>query len=157
MPSLEERVALLEDRQAVLDTLQAYSHAIDLGEEEPWLDCFTADASFEIRSELPDYPVGRHDGTAALQAFIASHSKPPAVHHKHLYVVPTITVDGDRATAVAYFVHLLDRDGKPATVSYGRYLDVLIRCDDGRWRILERVSEVHASDNSAAASFNAKA
>jgi ketosteroid isomerase-like protein len=154
MTSLEERVALLEDRQAVLDTLQAYSHAIDRGEEGPWLDCFTADASFEIRSDLPDYPVGRHAGAAALRAFIASHSKPPAVHHKHLYVVPDIAVDGDRATAVAYFVHLLDRDGKPATVSYGRYLDVLIRCDDGRWRILERISEVHASDNSAAASFN---
>lgn len=162
MSSLEERVALLEerqgeleDRQAVLDTLQAYSHAIDLGEEEAFLDCFTPDATFEIRSELPDYPVAAHTGIEALKGFIESHTKPPAVHHKHLYVLPNIAVDGDRATAVAYFVHLVDQDHRPVLISYGRYLDVLIRCDDSRWRILERVSEVHASDGSAAISFAA--
>ena len=57
--------------------------------------------------------------------------------------------------AVAYFVHLVDQDHRPVLISYGRYLDVLIRCDDSRWRILERVSEVHASDGSAAISFAA--
>lgn len=151
--SLERRVARLEDRQAVLDTLQAYSHAIDLGREEAFLDCFAAGATFEIRSEIPGYPAATHVGDDALKAFIAAHSKPPAVQHKHLYVVPDIDVDGDRARAVAYFVHLVDRDQRPTTISYGRYLDVLIRCDDGRWRILERISEVHASDDSAAISF----
>ncbi len=152
--TLEERVALIEDRQAVLDTLHAYSHAIDRGEEAAFLDCFTPDATFEIRSELPDYPVQTHAGNEALAAFIAGHTKPPAVHHKHLYLVPQITVDGDRATAVAYFVHLVDDGPRPTLISYGRYLDVLIRSDDGRWRILERVSEVQASDNSAGLSFD---
>jgi ketosteroid isomerase-like protein len=159
--TLEERVAQLEaqaaeaaDRQAVLETLQAYSHAIDLGEEAAFLDCFTPDATFEIRSELADYPVQTHAGNEALAAFIAAHTKPPAVHHKHLYLDSQIVVDGDRATAVAYFVHLVNDGPRPTMISYGRYLDVLIRSDDGRWRILERVSEVQASDNSAGISFD---
>jgi ketosteroid isomerase-like protein len=150
---LEARVAGLADRQAVLDALQAYSHAIDRGEEAAFLDCFTPDATFEVRSPLPGYPAAMHAGRVALADFIAAHSKPPAVHHKHLYVVPDIAVEGDRATAIAYFVHLVDREHRPATVSYGRYLDVLIRCEDGRWRILERVAEVQASEGSAAISF----
>ncbi len=137
----------------MLDTLHAYSHSIDLSDEKGWLDCFTEDAVFEVRSEIPDYPIQRHQGSEALAAFIASHTKPPAVQHKHLYVDPEITVSGDRAQAVGYFVHLLDRDHKPAVVSYGRYLDQLVRGADGRWRFARRVSEVHASENSAAASF----
>lgn len=162
MSTLEERVARLEaqiaetaDRQAVLETLQAYSHAIDLGEEEAFLDCFTPDATFEVRSGLPDYPVQSHAGRDALAAFIAAHTKPPAFQHKHLYLDSQITVDGDRATAIAYFVHLVNDGPRPKTISYGRYLDVLIRSEDGRWRILERVSEVQASDNSAGISFDA--
>jgi len=152
--SLEDRVKALEEQQRVLETLYAYSHSIDRGDEEGWLECFTDDAVFEVRSQIPDYPIQRHQGTDALGAFIASHTKPPEVQHKHLYVDPQITVDGNRAGAVGYFVHLLDRDHKPAVVSYGRYLDKLVRAEDGRWRFVERVSEVHASENSAAASFS---
>jgi ketosteroid isomerase-like protein len=151
--SLEERVRSLEERERVLETLHAYSHSIDRGDEEGWLECFTEDAVFEVRSQIPDYPIQRHQGTDALGAFIASHTKPPEVQHKHLYVDPQITIGGDRARAVGYFVHLLDRDHKPAIVSYGRYLDELVRGEDGHWRFVERVSEVHASEGSAAASF----
>jgi len=151
--NLEDRVRVLEERQLVLDTLHAYSHAIDLGDEEGWVDCFTDDGAFDVRAKVPGYPIQRHQGRKALAAFIASHTKPPAFQHKHLHVDPKITVTNDRAEAVGYFVHLVDRDHKPAVVSYGRYLDTLTRGADGRWRFVERVAEVHASEGSAAVSY----
>jgi hypothetical protein len=150
--SIEARLTALEQRQAVLDALHAYSKAIDLGDQEAWVGCFTADGAFDIRSHLPDYPAARHEGAAQLRVFIAGHSAPPAAFHKHLYVDPEIEIRGDTARAVGYFVHLVDRDERPVLLSYGRYLDQLHRCEDGRWRLVERIAEVHASDGSAQAS-----
>ena len=46
--------------------------------------------------------------------------------------------NGDEATAESYFSRLNDSPDGPVVRSFGRYLDVLVRCDDGAWRIRER-------------------
>jgi hypothetical protein len=147
--ALAQRVEALEQRQAVLDALHRYSKAIDLGERAEWVDCFTEDGVFDIRSQLPDYPGERYAGVSELRAFIETHSSPPQAHHKHLYVDPDIEIEGGEARASAYFVHLIDRVARPAMISYGRYLDLLRYCPDERWRIAKRIAEVQASDSSA--------
>ena len=67
-----------EDRMAILDLLSRYNHAIDGGDTETWLDCFTEDAVYEFppdrrwegieqlrevaasRAANPDQPASRH-------------------------------------------------------------------------------------------------
>lgn len=150
--SIEQRLAALEARQEVLDALRAYSHAIDLGDREAWLDCFVPEGVFDVRSRLREYPRRRFVGREQLRTFIEGHSAPPEAHHKHLYLVEDIHLDGDTASASAYFVHLVDREGRPFMTSYGRYLDSLRLCEDRRWRIVKRIAEVEASDASVRAS-----
>lgn len=142
--SLEARVAALEEQQGVLDALTAYSQAIDAGEQDAWLDCFTDDGTFEVVSHLPEYPGRLLEGREQLATFIAAHSSPPDVFHKHLVIQPRIVVDGDTASSVGAFVHLVDVKGDPVLRSYGRYVDRLVRGDDGTWRIARRRAEVEA-------------
>jgi ketosteroid isomerase-like protein len=147
LEQIDARLTALETRESVTATIRAYSKSIDLGDHDAWLDCFTEDGAFETRSVLAAYPAARFEGRAALREFIEGHSRPPAVHHKHLYALPDIQIEGDEASASGYFVHLLDRAGRPAMVSYGRYLDRLARGRDGRWRFRERLVEIQASDD----------
>lgn len=151
--ALEARIGALEaaleqqrERRAVEERLLAYSRCIDSGDEAGWVDCFTADGVFEMRSPLPGYPVRRVAGPDELSEFIAAHTGPPEVHHKHIYAMPEITVEGSAASARGYVVHLVEaEDGRPELQAFGRYLDTLRRCEDGRWRIAERVVEVESS------------
>ena len=41
-------------------------------------------------------------------------------------------LDGDAATAESYFTRLNDSPRGPVVRSFGRYLDVLVRCDGRR-------------------------
>ena|GEM_PF-31147 len=150
--ALAARLSALEDREAVAAALRRYSRAIDAGEEAEWVDCFLLDGRFLVESDVAGYPQRRFEGAAELARFIASHSAPPAAHHKHLYLLPEIEVDGDEARADGYFVHLLDRGGRPVMLSYGRYADRLRRCPDGRWRLVERRAAVEASEDRGGAS-----
>jgi hypothetical protein len=153
MSDLEARLAALEaerdvarERDAVLATLHAYSRCIDSGDEAGWVDCFTSDGAFDMRSTVPGYPGRRVSGRAELQEFIAAHTGPPAVHHKHLYLMPEIVLEGTAATATGYVVHLVEAEGaRPELQAFGRYLDSLVRVEDGGWRIVERIVEVEAS------------
>ena len=67
----------------------------------------------------------------------------PNVFVKHIVVDPRIVVTGDRATVESYFLRVEPRDAAPTQiVASGRYLDRMVRCDDGRWRFVERVAEI---------------
>ena len=56
---------------------------------------------------------------------------------------PQIVVTGDEASVVSYFLRVEPRDAASTQiVASGRYLDRLVRCDDGRWRFMERVAEI---------------
>lgn len=142
--ALERRVAALEERDRVLDVLARYSQSIDAGDEEGWLACFADDGVFEVTSPQPGYPARDLRGREALAAFVAGHSSPPEVFHKHLLIQPRVSIDGDTARSVGAFVHLVDVTGDPRLRSYGRYVDRLVRGADGAWRIAHRRAEVEA-------------
>ena len=144
MSDLESRLELLLDERDVLRTLHAYGHAIDYGDEEAWVDCFTEDAHFGARGRV------NHDvrGREALREFISRHSRAPESWHKHLMVEPLIDVDGDTATVASYFVVTKDVEGAPRVTVFGRYRDRLVREADGRWRFAERLAEAESYDSS---------
>jgi hypothetical protein len=141
---LEARLVELEAERAIVGTLHRYAHSIDYGDEESWVDCFTEDGVFDVRSrhahQLKRYVQGR----AELAAFIATHTRAPELWHKHLLIEPVIQVDGDHATCVSYLAVVMEHDDAPVLRVFGRYRDRLVRGDDGRWRFAERIAEIES-------------
>jgi ketosteroid isomerase-like protein len=131
---LERRVRELEDERAILDTLYAYAHALDYGDRDEWIDCWTEDAELT-------WPHTTFHGVAEITQAYDDHSHAPQSFHKHVLVEPRVRIDGDRATVASYFARVNNSHHGPVTRSFGRYLDVLARESDGRWRIRQRVAE----------------
>lgn len=136
MAGIEERLRALEDRSAILDTLYSYGHALDYGDEERWLSLWDEGA------ELYWPRIGLIRGRDAFVAAFRGHTHAPEKFHKHFLAAPLIRVDGDTARVESYFARM-DVDGDETFVyTFGRYCDVLVRGDDGRWRFGSRRPEV---------------
>lgn len=154
--ALTARLDLLEAERGVLRTLYRYGHAIDYGLEADWVDCFLPDGAYELRfrAKPRNYnplrgtptPLGaRHVGHDQIHAFAANHTRPPGRWHKHFMVEPIIDVAGDTARVQSYFARI-DHEGSAAQLrSFGRYIDILKRCADGRWRFAERIAEIEST------------
>jgi ketosteroid isomerase-like protein len=136
----EERLQLLEDERAILRRLYTYGHSIDYGYEDEFVDCWVPDGVLYWPDPHPPYK-----GHDALREIFRKHTHAPDRFHKHMIVEPQIEIDGDRATADSMFTRLDDYPDGPAPSSYGRYRDKLVRCDDGKWRFVERLTEREAS------------
>jgi 3-phenylpropionate/cinnamic acid dioxygenase small subunit len=153
--ALVARVRVLEDERGILDTLHRYTRGIDRREPEDWAAVFTEDCVYELRSR--HRATHRQEGREALLQFLRTavvgtervfgdvEPVSPSDHVvKHLCVDPRISLDGDAARVESYFAHLDDLHGMPVLWTYGRYVDRLVRCDDGVWRIAERIVEQEA-------------
>src|ERR1700752_3101046 len=79
-PSVEERLARLEDEAQILRTLHDYGRSIDYGDEATFIDCWLTDAV--LRWPIPPYaaPFAGHD---ELRAAFRGHTHAPSVYHKH--------------------------------------------------------------------------
>jgi hypothetical protein len=131
---VESRLRALEDERAILDTLSAYAHSLDYGLRDEWGDCWSEDA-------VLNWPHESYVGREAILGAYDGHSHAPEAFHKHFLVEPRIVLDGDAATAESYFTRLNDSAQGPVLRSFGRYIDELVRCDDGRWRFRQRTLE----------------
>jgi hypothetical protein len=144
MSSIEARLQVLEDEQAILRTLHRYGHAMDYGPDAEFVDCFTDEGVWEVRMRRSGGGFacrGREEIAASLppQASV----RVPALFAKHLVVDPEIELDGDDASVRSYFLRVEPRDDGPTqVVASGRYLDRLARGADGRWRFVERIAEI---------------
>jgi ketosteroid isomerase-like protein len=145
LDALTERLDRLEAERAIVQTMYAYGRALDYGDRDAFLDCFTDDADYVVDMRLGGPAVLQFHGRDELAGYHEWHTHAPDAWHKHVGTNPSITMDGDRATAVSYFMRL-DSDaetGAPSIVSSsGRYVDEFARGDDGAWRIRSRVCEV---------------
>lgn len=147
LAALEGRLDAMDAERGVLWTLHRLAQTIDYGDHDAWLDCFAADGAFEMVevSGATRTTRVRHEGRAALAAFIPGHTSAPDHFHKHLTTVPLIQADGPaEASAVSYFVRVDNGEAGPFLWSFGRYLDRFTRGEDGRWRLRERVLEVES-------------
>ena len=141
--TLVERLTRLEDQAAIRDTLYAYGTALDYGDRDQFLRCFTPDADYYVSMRIGAAGAFEFHGLDQLSGYFDGHTHAPAAWHKHITTNPTITIDGDSAAATSYFVRV-DAGGEagPATVlASGRYQDQLVR-DRGTWRIRSRRCEV---------------
>ncbi|MBN9409397.1 MAG: nuclear transport factor 2 family protein [Burkholderiales bacterium] len=137
--ALKARVQALEDRDAILTTLMQYGHALDYGDVELLMDCFTDDAVRETRR--PDGTVNRWAGLEGTREFATTHTHAPEKIHKHLVLNSTVQVKGDTADVVSYMFRFDAGEGDKSHVwGMGRYFDTMRRGADGRWRIQLRVT-----------------
>jgi uncharacterized protein (TIGR02246 family) len=123
----------LEDLRAIDDLFTRYCCALDNGEVETVVDCFTADAVLKS-------PVIDLKGTEAIRAFAGRFAAQRAAGTQFRHMVTNIaaTIDGDRATATAYLLVLISQDGAHRTLPPGRYECELVKEADA-WRFSRRV------------------
>jgi 3-phenylpropionate/cinnamic acid dioxygenase small subunit len=153
LAQISARLSALEAERDIADTINRYSHAIDYGLADEWLDCFTVDGTIEVRSTAtrsagdesgrpPVTHVGRYAGRPQLKEFIRVQSRPPAAWHKHVVSQTRIQLDAESATAISYLIRVDESVGRLHLYSMGRYIDTLVRSTDGRWRIAERIVDL---------------
>jgi hypothetical protein len=161
MSSLEARLAALEDERAVLEVLHRYGRAIDDGLENEFLDCWTSGATLCWQSSphrlQPHFVDRRFEGREAIRGAFRAHTHAPDFFHKHILYAPLIQVIGDRATVQSTFERHDESPDGPIIRSFGRYVDEMQRCDDGRWRFTSRISLVENSVTWPAAQADAGA
>jgi|tagenome__1003787_1003787.scaffolds.fasta_scaffold20558416_2 ketosteroid isomerase-like protein len=145
LDAVSARLDRLEAERDIAATMYAYGRALDYGDREGFLDCFTDDADYVVDMRLGGAAVLSFHGREELAGYHDWHTHAPDAWHKHVTTNPAITIDGDTATAVSYFLRL-DSDaetGAPSTVSSsGRYVDEFARGADGGWRIRSRRCDV---------------
>jgi SnoaL-like domain len=140
LDEVERRLAALEDERAILDRLYRYSYALDSGDRQAFLDCFTDD---HVRTGASGgrWSIGgeyRYEGIAAMDYYFDSHTHAPDLVHVHFLGQPLVQLDGDRATTHSYLVRVDESPDGPYVDAIAIYDDGLVRCPDGAWRIKER-------------------
>ena len=128
-----------------MQTLYQYGHAMDYGPDADFVDCFTPDGVWDVRMRKTPSGAFTCAGHGEIAASLETQTsvRAPALYAKHLLIEPQIVVDGDDASVQRYFVRIASEDAAPTQiVASGRYLDQLIRCHDGRWRLTERIAEI---------------
>ncbi len=124
----------IEDRLAIEDLFVRYTTALDAGNVETIVDCFTEDASLESPT------VGTYLGRARIREFAERFARfhENGAQLRHMISNLAVTVDGDRARATCYLLNLITRNGNSEMLAPGRY-----ECDlerrDGIWRFRRRL------------------
>src|SRR5262249_27749893 len=126
-------------------TLYQYGYAMDYGPDGDFVDCFTPDGVWDVRKRTAPDTSFQCRGHGEIQRSLDGQpaNRVPTVYVKHIVVDARIVVIADSATVESYFLRVEPRDDKPTQiVASGRYLDRMVRCDDARWRFVERVAEI---------------
>jgi uncharacterized protein (TIGR02246 family) len=124
--------AQIEDRRAIDDLFTRYCCALDNGEVETVVGCFTVDAVLKS-------PVIDLQGHEAIRAFAGRFAAQRAAGTQFRHMVTNIaaTIAGDRAQATAYLLVLISQDGNHRTLPPGRYECELVK-ERGQWRFSRR-------------------
>lgn len=124
----------IEDRFAVQDLFTRYATALDSGDVEGIVSCFTEDGALESPV------VGVKAGMAEIRDFAERFSRFQARGNQLRHVLSNLAVevDGDTAHATCYLVNILTSGGKTVMGPPGRYDCTLARID-GRWLFRRRL------------------
>ncbi|MBV9825067.1 MAG: nuclear transport factor 2 family protein [Alphaproteobacteria bacterium] len=125
---------LIEDRFAINDLFVRYTTALDAGEVETVLGCFTADAMLQSPA------IGTRSGTAAIRDFAERFAamRSAGTQFRHLITNLAVEISGTEARATCYLLVYITRDGKSAPLPPGRYECDLTKHND-TWRFRRRV------------------
>jgi ketosteroid isomerase-like protein len=121
------------ETEAIRETLHRYAIFLDDGRVAEFLDLFSEDAIFTAAEFV-------YEGREGIRTELAEKERPPG---KHLPFPALIELESPtRARAWSDFLRVKqDRSGDPESwkiTNVGRYYDVLVKGDDGRWRFQRR-------------------
>ena len=124
----------IEDRLAISDLFVRYTTALDQGDVETVVDCFTENAVLE--SPVIGVIAGRDAIRAFADRFAAQRAG--GTQFRHMITNIVAEVEGDRALASAYLLVLITQDGKSRSLPPGRYECEVVK-QGGAWRFSRRV------------------
>lgn len=136
MTTIEQRLQVLEDRDAIHQLFVDYGRHLDRGDVEAYADLFAADGEVLLG------PMGRAKGREEIRALMGRVLAGRTGSSYHIVSSPVVVLDGDRATSeVMWTVVQRLPDGQPRLSMLGRHVDDLVR-EEGGWRIARRRGEV---------------
>jgi uncharacterized protein (TIGR02246 family) len=107
----------IEDRFAINDLFVRYTNALDAGDVETIVACFTENGVLESPM------IGEYAGRAGIRAFserfAAMHQR--GVQLRHVISNLAMTVNGDIAHATCYLTNIVTIDGQSQMMPPGRY------------------------------------
>jgi uncharacterized protein (TIGR02246 family) len=126
--------ASIEDWLAINDLFVRYATALDGGDVETIISCFTVDGS------LVSPAVGRYSGRDGIREFAVRFARlrERGTQLRHVLSNLAVAVDGDHATATCYLVNVITFDGKSEMMPPGRYECDLQRVA-GQWLFKHRL------------------
>jgi uncharacterized protein (TIGR02246 family) len=121
-------MSLIEDRIAINDLFVRYTTALDAGDVEAIVACFTDDGSLDSPA------VGTYSGRQAIREFAVRFARFRERGSQLRHVISNLVVelDGERATATCYLLNIITRNGKSELLAPGRY-ECQLRKVDGAW------------------------
>lgn len=126
----------VEDRFAIQDLLARYAWALDTGDVEGLVACFTPDARMtEEVFEDPDVWVGHDDIRRLSQHYRNAPNFPGRQHHLSQLILDG---DGERCRSKAFAMVTECHGEPPYLIRFTGYWDDLLVKADGRWLIAER-------------------
>jgi ketosteroid isomerase-like protein len=135
--SLEERIASVEDRDQIRETIARYAHGLDLPDRDVFASVWTPDAVYRV-----DEPFGEVRGIEAITAAWDTFQTIFIDMHHHTMNVIVDGPDGDRASSVSFaLVTGTDSEGTAWTSSciyYDQFQKI-----DGQWLFTERYDKVN--------------
>jgi len=121
-----------EDREQIRELYARYAITIDNSRFDEWVNCFTADGTFE--SPL----LGKFTGVENLHRFTRQyHESWAGGGVRHMMVNVSFDVQGDTATGTCNLIYFKVHDGKSEYLLTGGYHDTL-RKEQGEWRYTHR-------------------
>src|SRR5216684_243459 len=126
-------MSIVEDRLAINDLFVRYTTALDAGDVETIVGCFTEDGSLESPT------VGTYTGRQAIRDFALRFArfKERGSQLRHVISNLAVQLNGDRATAMCYLLNVITRNGKSEMLAPGRYECRLAKID-GEWLFKHR-------------------
>lgn len=126
--------ASVEDRFAINDLFVRYATALDGGDVETIVGCFTEDGSLESPA------VGRYSGRDGIREFSNRFARfrERGAQLRHVLSNLAVRVDGDRAKATCYLCNIITVDGESQMMPPGRYECDLERVN-GEWLFKHRL------------------
>jgi uncharacterized protein (TIGR02246 family) len=124
----------VEDRFGIHDLFVRYTTALDAGEVETIVGCFTEDGALESPA------VGKYSGHDGIRTFsgrfAAMHRR--GVQLRHVISNLAMTVTGETAHATCYLTCMITMEGTTQLMPPGRY-ECELRKVDGAWLFLNRL------------------
>ncbi len=123
-----------EERIAIEDLFVRYTTALDRGDVETVIACFTPDAVLESPA------IGVRSGTTQIRQFAERFAalRDGGTQFRHIISNLAAEIDGERARATCYLLVFITRGGESKRLPPGRYQCDLVK-EGGAWRFRRRV------------------